>query len=316
MTSAAELTAARLRRPGPNGARVLLIAGRSWLAATRSPDEHRVPVRLLDRVWLTARRGIELDVVCGPGRVLRLLESFAGAWDLAQYDAVVLLADPGRPHVSGRSARELDRIADVVPVLSVSTGALRRPVDAAPAAAQGPGLQRLHVDVPADACPAATVAEAVAAALAGVLDPLGRAGLPEQRAPRLPHLQRIVSMTAAAFAVEAAAIALLGSGPARTLAAVGPELHHGECFAEGPVRSRVVLDTWSHADLVRDERMRRGSGIRFFATEAILTRAGRTIGALTVADPMPRSAGEFDGRTLRDLAVLAAAEIQYAAASV
>ena len=312
--STTDLTAARLHRPGPNGVRVLLIAGRSWLEATASPDEHRVPVRLLDRLWLSTRRGVELDVVCDVSRVLRILESFGDAWDVASYDAVVLLPDLSRSPLPPRLQRVIDRLATVTRVVGVSDVAIRpgAPAELPPSA--GVGWHEIRIEPQRGACPAAMVAEVVGAALLGALDPRGKVRTLEPPEPDsvTEHLQRIAVIASSAFAVGSAAIAVLTAGRARTLAAVGPALGDQPCVRAAAVRPLVVLDAWHETHLARDVRPR--GDVRFFAAHPLELDNGSAMGTLSVFDTAPRTADEFDPEVLHDLAVLASAELQYAGA--
>lgn len=311
--STTDLTAARLRRPGPNGARILLVAGRSWLEASSSPDEHRVPVRMLDRLWLSARRGVELDVVCGVGRVVRLLESFADAWDIAGYDAVVLLPDLGRAPLPPRLQRVIDRLATVTRVLGVSDTAIRAGAPEVPSAAATRGWHELRIAPRPGECPAAMVADAVGAALLGLLGPKAAPLAIEARKPDsvVDHLQRIAVIASSAFAVGSAAIAVLTAGHSRTIAAVGPALGDQACVRAAAVRPMLVLDAWRETRLARDVRPR--GEIRFFAGHPLELADGSAMGTLSIFDTEPRTEEEFDSEILRDLAVLASAELQYAA---
>jgi hypothetical protein len=307
-----DLTAARLRRPGPNGARILLIAGRSWLEATASPDEQRVPVRLLDRLWLSARRGIELDLVCGVGRVLRLLESFAGAWNVAEYDAVVLLPDLGGPPLPHRLQRVLDRLSGVTRILGVSDTPIRSG-SALTGPVGGPiGWTELRITPRPGECPAAVAAEAVSTALLGALD--GAAPPPPPAEPKpdtvTDHLQRIAVLASSAFAVGSSAIAILAAGRARTLAAVGPVIQDPAIVRAAAVRPLVVLDSWRANRLARD--VVPPGEVRFFAAHPLELADGSAMGTLSVFDSEPRLEDEFDADVLRDLAALASAELQYA----
>jgi len=310
--STSDLTAARLQRPGPGRSRILLIAGRTWLEASGSPDEHRAPVRLLDRLWLSSRRGIELDVVCDVGRVLRLLESFSGAWDVGAYDAIVLLPDLGRPPLTQRLQRVIDRLAGITRVIGVTDTALHDPVRPA-AARDTTGWNELRIVPEPGTCPVALVAEAVGAALFGVLE-TDPAPAPSPAPTALAeHLQRIAVIASTAFEVGSAAIAVLSAGRARTLAAVGPALGDQACVRAAAMRPMVVLDTWHDARLARDVRPR--GEVRFFAAHPLELVDGSAMGALSISDVEPRSADEFDPEVLHDLAVLASAELQYAGAS-
>ena len=310
--STTDLTAARLRRPGPDGARILLIAGRSWLESTTSPDQQRVPVRLLDRLWLSSRRGIELDVVCGVGRIVRLLETFADGWDIAGYDAVVLLPDLGRHPLPARLQRVLDRIATVTRVLGVSDVPMRHEGIGRVRPGAATGWSEIRIAPEPGTCPAAVVAESVAGALLGVLDRTARAPHAPKPDTVTDHLRRIAMLASTAFAVGSATIAVLTAGRPRTLAAVGPVLADQACVRAAAVRPVLVLDTWQDAHLARDARP--GGDVRFFAAHPLEIEDGSLMGTLSVFDTEPRLAEEFDGDVLRDLAVLASAELQYAGA--
>jgi hypothetical protein len=313
--STTDLTAARLHRPGPNGARVLLIAGRTWLEAAAAPDEQRVPVRVLDRIWLSTRRGIELDVVCGVDRVVKLLESFDVAWNIADYDAVVLLPDLHRMPLQPRLQRVIDRLATVTRVLGVTDTAIRPGVAEVPSAAVR-GWHEVRVVPTPGECPTSLVAEAVGAALVGVLAPAIAAPAVESPKPDsvVDHLQRIAVIASSAFAVGSAAIAVLAAGRSRTLAAVGPSLGDQACVRAAAVRPMLVLDAWRETRLARDMRPR--GQVRFFAGHPLELADGSAMGTLSIFDSEPRSEDEFDPEVLRDLAVLASAELQYAGAAV
>jgi hypothetical protein len=305
--STTDLTAARLHRPGPNGVRILLIAGRSWLEATASPDEHRAPVRLLDRLWLSTRRGVELDVVCDVARVLRLLESFSDAWDVASYDAVVLLPDLSRSPLSPRLLRVVDRLATATRVVGVSDVAIRPGAPSELPASAGVGWHEIRIEPQRGGCPAAMVADAVGADLLGALGHRGELRMlePPERDPVREHLQRIAVIASSAFAV-------LTGGRARTLAAVGPALGDQACVRVAAVRPVVVLDAWHETHLARDARPH--GDVRFFAAHPLELDDGSAMGTQSVFDTEPRTADEFDPEVLHDLAVLASAELQYAGA--
>jgi GAF domain-containing protein len=128
------------------------------------------------------------------------------------------------------------------------------------------------------------------------------------------HLQRIAVIASSAFAVGSAAIAVLTAGRARTLAAVGPALGDQACVRAAAVRPMLVLDAWHDTHLARDVRPR--GEIRFFAAHPLELDNGAAMGTLSVFDTEPRTADEFDAEVLRDLAVLASAELQYAGAVV
>ncbi|MGT2425513.1 hypothetical protein [Amnibacterium kyonggiense] len=313
--SIADLTAARLRRPGPDGARILLIADRSWLETGASVEEQLVPVRLLDRLWLSSRRGIELDVVCGVGRVLRILESFADAWNVAAYDAVVVLPDLGASPLPQRLQRVLDRLAELTRVLGVCDVPFRGPVQP-PSQPSRVGWRDVRIAPMRGESAASLVAETVSGGLLGVLHPgiATRALEAPKQDTVADHLHRIAVIASSAFAVGSAAIAVLAAGRTRTLAAVGPAIADQACVRAAAVRPMLVLDAWRETHLARDLRPR--GEVRFFAAHPLELADGSAMGTISVFDAEPRAADEFDGEILRDLAVLASAELQYAGAAV
>ena len=126
------------------------------------------------------------------------------------------------------------------------------------------------------------------------------------------HLQRIAVIASSAFAVGSAAIAVLTAGGRATLAAVGPSLADQACVRAAAVRPMLVLDAWHETHLARDVRPR--GEVRFFAAHPLELDDGAAMGTLSVFDTEPRTADDFDPEILRDLAVLASAELQYAGA--
>lgn len=306
------ITAARLARPGPDLLRVLVVAGPHWLAAAASAssaDSPRLPSRLLDRLWLTSRHGVELDIVCGVGRVLRQLDAFPDAWNPARFDAVILLPDPGRRRMPSRLVRVVERMVTATEVVIACV----EPDGGRPGAERSvspAGVVRLPIRLPAGAAQVATVVDAIAAELAGLIDIV-----PVRRPGRSGHLQRIAQMASTAFAVDSVTIAVTGPGPARTLAHVGTAQNPAQCLHLGArTDAQIVLDTWRDPRLATDPAVR-GGAVRFFATQPIETTAGIRFGTMSVSDAVPRMASDFDADVLRDLAQLAGAEIQYAAAT-
>jgi hypothetical protein len=74
----------------------------------------------------------------------------------------------------------------------------------------------------------------------------------------------------------------------------------------------LVLDSWRETRLARDVRPR--GDIRFFAGHPLELADGSAMGTLSIFDTEPRTEDEFDSEVLRDLALLASAELQYAGA--
>ena len=117
-----------------------------------------------------------------------------------------------------------------------------------------------------------------------------------------------------AEALFCAAIAVTTDGLPRTLVTVGP--------TDGPPCPRaavspeptLVLDTWRDPRFAGDPRLGDRQQVRFLAAHPLQHQDGSPFGSICVSDARPRDAEDFDPEVLRDLAVLASAEIQYAGA--
>src|SRR4051794_16125794 len=97
-TNGARLQVRRLHHSGPAPVHVLVVGDRAALG-TRGTDTTDLPERLIDRVWLRTRRGVDLDVMTDLHAVLRAVGHVFQEWRLWRYDAGGLVVDerPGSP---------------------------------------------------------------------------------------------------------------------------------------------------------------------------------------------------------------------------
>lgn len=129
-----------------------------------------------------------------------------------------------------------------------------------------------------------------------------------------PHLQRVVLMARNTFDVPFAQVNLLDHGRVRTIAFVGSP---GDA-AEQPICAITVLgsgptiipDTWQDHRLDENPHVHGvDHPVRFYAAHPIESLDGYRIGTLCVFDLKPHDVDDIDPSVLRDLALLAEAEI-------
>ncbi|MBW4040969.1 MAG: GAF domain-containing protein [Acidobacteria bacterium] len=129
-----------------------------------------------------------------------------------------------------------------------------------------------------------------------------------------PHLERVVLLARNTFDVPFAQVNLLDHGRVRTLAFVGAP---GDT-AEQPictisVRSAgptIIADTWNDHRLDTNPHVHGGDHpVRFYAAHPIESMDGYRVGTLCVFDLKPHDPRDVDPSVLRDLALLAEAEI-------
>ncbi|MDQ1513933.1 MAG: hypothetical protein QOC59_1775 [Microbacteriaceae bacterium] len=85
----------RLHHTGPDPLRVLLVGDRALLGDPGRSPEAGLAERIADRLWLTTRRGVDLDLLTDLTPVLRAVHGAFADWRLWRYDAVVVV--PGAP---------------------------------------------------------------------------------------------------------------------------------------------------------------------------------------------------------------------------
>ena len=271
----AERAPDRLRRPGPGTSRVLLVGAGEALAD-----------RIADRAWLAARCGLDVDLLPD---VPALEELLSGARGVRRYGAVVVVADDA---IGGRAPAVLAVAAAGTELLVVG-----------PEAPDGP-WRSVRAPV-GDA-----FGDRVAAAL---VELLGEQRPPAREDDVTAHLRRVAQAASGAYGAASAMVALVGPHTVRTLVSVGPRLAPEErsaCALDRPAdEPTVILDASTDPrtrDAVDPERL------RFLAAHPVESADGRPIGMVCVFDDEPREACEVDLEVLRDLAVLAGAEIEHA----
>jgi hypothetical protein len=128
-----------------------------------------------------------------------------------------------------------------------------------------------------------------------------------------PHLERVVLMARNTFDVPFAQVNLLDHGQVRTLAFVGMAGDGAEqpiCTitvrGSGPT---IIADTWDDRRLDSNPHVHGDHPVRFYAAHPIESMDGYRVGTLCVFDFKPHDIDDIDPAVLRDLALLAEAEI-------
>jgi hypothetical protein len=129
-----------------------------------------------------------------------------------------------------------------------------------------------------------------------------------------PHLERVVLLARNTFDVPFAQVNLLDHGRVRTLAYVGAPGDSAEqpiCAitvrGSGPT---IIGDTWTDRRLDSNPHVHGAEHpVRFYAAHPIESLDGYRIGTLCVFDLKPHDVQDLDVAVLRDLALLAEAEI-------
>jgi GAF domain-containing protein len=128
-----------------------------------------------------------------------------------------------------------------------------------------------------------------------------------------PDLERVVLLARNTFSVPFAQVNLLDRGRIRTLAFVGATGDGAEepiCTiavrGSGPT---VIADTWQDHRFDANPHVHGPHPVRFYAAHPIESVDGYRIGTLCVFDLVPHDEGDVDPAVLRDLALLAEAEI-------
>ena len=108
----------RLHHSGVGPVKVLLIGDRAHLLSVA--DGATLAERAADRMWLSTRHGVDLDVLTDLAPVLRAVQGVFHTWRLWRYEAVVVLVGDQLPGFSGRwRTARLSRLADrVLPALA------------------------------------------------------------------------------------------------------------------------------------------------------------------------------------------------------
>lgn len=186
----------------------------------------------------------------------------------------------------------------------------------------------LHADTVADQVTAMLRASSDAAAVGSGGTASERRAQPEPEADRqravdrttetvgglTPHLERVVLMARNTFDVPFAQVNLLDHGHVRTLAYVGtPGNAANQPICSITVRGSgptIIADTWEDHRLDTNPHVHGGDHpVRFYAAHPIESLDGYRVGTLCVFDLKPHDPDDIDPSVLRDLALLAEAEI-------
>ncbi|MDH2444211.1 hypothetical protein QDR37_09670 [Amnibacterium sp. CER49] len=345
------LAVRRLHHSGPRPLRVLLLGDRAVVGDPGPRHAETLADRLVDRLWLTLRRGVDLDVLTDLTPVLRAVRGAFDAWRLWRYDAVVIAlpAEPGAlKHV--RLRHHLSELLDEVLADAAGTASLvlASPVPRSRHAAKPFPVEELLGAAPSDrivACPVleADDARAWAAAVAERLAPLlpapDRAPAPDSAAALRdrpddeaerqraldalgivesapdPRFDDLVELARTAFGAQSAEINFLDRDRQWKMAVAGAE--RGEqprstSFCNLTIQSAeptVIEDARLHPLLRLAPAVRGPRAVRFYAAYPIESADGYRVGSLCIYDSEPRAAEAVNLDVLRDLALLAQAEL-------
>ncbi|MBW4041860.1 MAG: GAF domain-containing protein [Acidobacteria bacterium] len=348
----------RLHHSGATPVRVLLIGDRSHLFA--EVDGATLAERAVDRMWLSTRHGVDVDVLTDLAPVLRAVQGVFRTWRLWRYDVVLVALGEGLD--SGQRPRTLARIGDLLSEVIADAADATEVIVVGPALvasdrsrhAAAPdvrlrstvgrlGSSRVRfreVDGDADALGRSRawatalgeeVAESVltlrqAASESTARSRRNRADDEEPRQQALdalgivgsapdPRLNDLVELARTAFGTESAEINFIDRDRQWKMAVAGagrgenPRAHSFCAYtiqhAEPTVVSDAALDP-----VLRDSPLVQGPHpIRFYVAHPIESADGYRIGSFCVYDPEPRDVRGLDLAVLRDLALLAQAEI-------
>lgn len=328
----------RLHRSGAVPQRVLVLGSRSLL---RAQDRRRalaqLPEDLADRLWLSTRRGIDVDVVWELRSMLRAVLNGLTALRISRYDVVVLLS-AAESDQSSRARIRIDRLrAAILRQMSPAGQFLAVVLGDERAAAKQAESGRLPA-----AAPILTALETPKAAAAAIVrrlqlpkpDGLRRLEQPQGRRDEVDAdrehavevlalrdrpddevLQRVVEQASERFDTRFAELNIVGRDVQWSLAAAG--LHRGERSTEkslcglaiqrsGPT---IFHDTLRELPIDDIPRVADGRLVRFYAGHPIQSIGGHRIGVLCVYDTRPHRLLDDDIDTLRDLALLTEARV-------
>ncbi|MDH2442916.1 GAF domain-containing protein [Amnibacterium sp. CER49] len=329
----------RLHRTGAGPQRVLVLGSRSLL---RAQDRRRalaqLPEDLADRLWLSTRRGIDVDVVWELRSMFRAVLNGLTALRISRYDAVVLLS-AAESDQSSRARIRIDRLRAAIlgqmspagQFLAVVLGDERAaakqaeagrssgaaPILAAletPKAAAAAIARRLQLttkpDTGHDADRSDGSGDEVDADRARAVEALSLRDRPDDEV-----LQRIVEQAGERFGTRFAELNIIGRDVQWSLAAAG--LHRGERSTEKSLCGRAIQrsgptilhDTLREMPVDDIPRVADGRLVRFYAGHPIQSIGGHRIGVLCVYDTRPHRLLDDDVDALRDLALLTEARV-------
>ena len=354
----ARLTMQRLHHSGTGPIKVLLIGDRSHLFT--DVDDGTLAERAADRMWLSTRRGVDLDVLSDLAPVLRAVQGVFHTWRLWRYDVVLVALGEGLD--ATRRPRTLARVGDLLGEVIGDAAAATDVVVVGPPIGS-PDRSR-HVAAPEDRLRstvgqlgsarvrfravdptddplarvrawATALGEEVAASVerlsgaepattAAVLRDRPDVEAERQRAldglhvvgsPAAPRLDDLVELARTAFGTEAAEINFIDHDRQWKMATAGaPRGENARARSyctftiqrPGPtVISDAIVDP-----LLKDTPMvQEPHPVRFYAAHPIESTDGYRIGTFCIYDHEPRDVRGLDLSVLRDLALLAQAEI-------
>ena len=344
-TRGTRLHVRRLHHSGPAPLRVLVVGDRGALhAAGPAP----LPDRVLDRVWLSTRRGVDLDVVGDLKPVLQAVDRTFDEWRLGRYEAVVLVVDERLE--SPLRFRTVHRLEELLQRVLAGTAVASRVIVAEVAVAHseggrhaGPPRSRIERTVRTLATPRVvfcraggrpiveSVSDEIRAALEAptgdtarrhravpddetlrqrALDELGIVGA----APD-PRLDDLVELARTAFGTESAEINFIDRDQQWKMAVAGSQRRpnaraHSFCARTIQQAEPTVIADATHDPRVMSSPLAQGPhAIRFYAAHPIESPDGYRIGSFCIYDPEPREPDDINLEVLRDLALLAQAEI-------
>jgi GAF domain len=332
----------RLHHSGPAPLRVLVVGDRSALDGLAD--------RVLDRVWLSTRRGVDLDVLGDLKPVLHAVDRTFQQWRLGRYEAVVLVVDERLE--SPLRVRTVHRLKEVLRQVLADTAGDSRVIvaetvgphrDAGRHAGAVPSrveravrtLTTPRVSFCGDEGPERPLAEAVSDEIRSGLHGLGadsaaaRRAQPDPEDDRQqaldelgiigaapdPRLDDLVELARTAFGTECAEINFLDHDRQWKMAVAGSERRsnpraHSFCARTIERAEPTVIADAASDPRVRDSPLAQGpNAIRFYAAHPIESPDGYRIGSFCIYDSEPRAPEDINLAVLRDLALLAQAEI-------
>ena len=332
----------RLHHSGPAPFRVLVVGDQSAMQGLAD--------RVLDRAWLSTRRGVDIDVLGDLKPALHAVDRAFEQWRLGRYEAVVLVVDDRLE--SPLRVRTVHRLKEVLRQVLADTAGDSRVIVAEIAAPHrdggrhaGPLPSRVEravrtLAVPrvtfcGDEGPAHPLAEAVAEEIRATLHAAGpdlaslRRAQPDDEADRQraldelgivgaapdPRLDDLVELARTAFGTESAEINFLDHDRQWKMAVAGSERRpnpraHSYCTHTIERAEPTVIADAAVDPRVKDSPLAHGpNAIRFYAAHPIESQDGYRIGSFCIYDSEPREPEEINLEVLRDLALLAQAEI-------
>ena len=351
------LSMQRFHHSGTRPLSALLIGDRAHVLARTDPT---LAERVADRIWLSTRRGVDLDVLGDLSPVLRAVQGVFRTWRLWRYDVVVVVLGDGqdapqRPRTLARVGELLQEVladaAGATDVVVIGPGPQEvrggrhssDPGDRVRSAVSGIASDRVRYRaVPVEVDPGARTrswAAAIGAEVAASLDRQRTApaaataaalrAQPQDEAARQaaldglqvvgssqdPRLDDLVELARTAFGTECAEINFIDHDRQWKMAAAGGprgQKPRSDSICTLTIRGSaplVVGDACLEPELAAMPAMRGPRPIRFYAAHPIESADGFRIGSFCVYDHEPRDVSGIDLSVLRDLALLAQAEI-------